>query len=287
MNAATGLVTQAGLATQCAAGLGARQSAPCAHPFKSAHPNRIALGSKASTFTPTLQTRSITPTRATPTPRASLVVAAAAGSQGSIAVAGATGLIGTKLVQDLLAQGYTVKVLTRNPSKARGKLNYQGVEFIAPSQWASAICGTKAVVNLAGEPIATRWTDDLKREIKRSRVEVTNKVVAAINACPENQRPSVLVNASAVGYYGASDSQTFNEASSSGNDYLAEVCRDWEAAAVKANTRVVVLRNGIVLAKVNWGPQYSLLSLEIFYLLKPQIINIYIICIFYKSSTTI
>ncbi|EFN59354.1 hypothetical protein CHLNCDRAFT_10342, partial [Chlorella variabilis] len=167
----------------------------------------------------------------------------------TVAVAGATGLVGGALVKQLLAEGYAVRVLTRNVVAARGKLPYPGLQFVAPAQWSAAVCGTTAVVNLAGEPIATRWTSAIKAEVKRSRVAVTSQLAAAINACPSEQRPKVLVNSSAVGYYGNSESQTFSEASQPGRDYLAEVCREWEAAAGQAQTRVVVLRTGIVLAR--------------------------------------
>jgi len=166
-----------------------------------------------------------------------------------VAVAGATGLIGSRLVQMLVEQGYSVRVLTRNPASAKSKLNVPGVQYAAPTQWKAAIRGTKAVINLAGEPIATRWSPELKEEIKRSRVSTTRRVVEAINALGEDEKPEVLVNASAVGFYGTSETATFNESSSSGNDYLAEVCREWEGAAMKADCRVVILRTGIVLAK--------------------------------------
>lgn len=168
----------------------------------------------------------------------------------TVAVAGATGLIGTRLVEMLVANGYTVRVLTRNPAAAKSKLSkVDGLQFAAPTQWKAAIRGTKAAINLAGEPIATRWSAELKEEIKRSRVSTTRRVVDAINALSEEERPDVLINASAVGFYGTSETATFNESSSSGNDYLAEVCREWEDTAMKATCRVVVLRTGIVLAK--------------------------------------
>lgn len=110
--------------------------------------------------------------------------------------------------------------------------------------------GSTAVVNLAGEPIANRWTPELKVEIKRSRVTATKKIVAAINALPAGSRPKVLVSSSAVGFYGASDSATFDESSPSGRDYLAEVCREWEGAANEAQVdRKVIVRTGIVLAR--------------------------------------
>ncbi|CAD7698887.1 unnamed protein product, partial [Ostreobium quekettii] len=79
----------------------------------------------------------------------------AGGDAMTIAVTGATGLIGTRLVARLSALGHKVKVLTRNPGRARGKLPYRGLTFVGPSQWESTICGCDGVVNLAGEPIAT------------------------------------------------------------------------------------------------------------------------------------
>ena len=178
-----------------------------------------------------------------------VITASATGKDKTIAVAGGTGLIGSRLVELLIVEGYSLKILTRNPAKAKSMLKYPGLEFASPAQWKSAIRGCKAVVNLAGEPIATRWTSELKEEIKRSRVVVTKRIVDAINAIPEDERPEVLVNASAVGFYGTSESATFNESSPSGNDYLAEVCREWEAEASRAQCRVVMLRTGIVLAR--------------------------------------
>jgi len=170
-------------------------------------------------------------------------------SKGSIAITGATGLVGTRLVQALLSTGYTVHVLTRNVASAKTKIPLPGVDFHAPSNWGSAISGTTAVVNLAGEPIATRWTPELKKEIKKSRISLTQQLSNAINSLPEAQRPKVFISSSAVGYYGTSDDSTFSEASPNGGDYLAEVCKDWEAAAQSAQTRVVIIRTGIVLAK--------------------------------------
>lgn len=106
------------------------------------------------------------------------------------------------------------------------------------------------MVNLAGEPIANRWTPELKTEIKRSRVQATTRVVQAINAQPAASRPRVLVSSSAIGFYGASETASYDEDSKSGNDYLAEVCREWEAAAQKAEVdRTVIVRTGIVLAR--------------------------------------
>jgi len=215
------------------------------------------FSSKKSAFAGTsilptlLQSRHVAPTIAankrSPAVTAS---ASAADSKGAIAITGATGLIGTRLVEALRSQGYAVRVLTRNPASARSKLRQvPGLEFFGSSQWTAAIKGTIAVVNLAGEPIATRWTPELKAEIKQSRVRVTTALADAINALPENERPGVLISSSAVGYYGANDTSTFNESSGPGSDYLSEVCKEWEAAANKAQTRVVILRTGIVLSR--------------------------------------
>lgn len=215
-------------------------------PFSS----RNSAFSGTSVLPPSPQFRHVVPTAAANQRTPSLVVSAsAAESKGTVAITGATGLIGTRLVEALRAQGYAVKVLTRNPASARSRLRQTGLEFFGPSQWAAAIKDTTAVVNLAGEPIATRWTTELKAEIKRSRVRTTTALADAINALPENERPGVLISSSAVGFYGANDNSTFNESSGPGNDYLSEVCKEWEAAANKAQTRVVILRTGIVLSR--------------------------------------
>lgn len=168
----------------------------------------------------------------------------------TVAITGATGLVGSRLVAKLSSQGHTVRILTRNVSSARSKLPYGRLEFFAPEEWASAFDGTTGVVNLAGEPIATRWSASHKAEIKRSRIATTQTVAEAINALPAERRPGVLVSTSAVGYYGVSDNETFSENSSSGSDFLSEVCREWEAVADSAKVdRKVIVRFGIVLAK--------------------------------------
>ncbi|PNW83260.1 hypothetical protein CHLRE_05g233305v5 [Chlamydomonas reinhardtii] len=182
---------------------------------------------------------------------ANVVCMAGNGEKLTIAVTGATGLVGSRLVAKLAAAGHKVRVLTRNTGAARSKLSYPGLEFFGPADWAKGVEGAYGVVNLAGEPIATRWTDDLKKAIKASRVGATTSVVNAIKAAPADKRPKVLVSASAVGYYGISQTATYSEDSPSGSDYLAEVCRAWEAAALEAQSvgvRVVIARIGIVLA---------------------------------------
>ncbi|PPS45599.1 TIGR01777 family oxidoreductase [Chroococcidiopsis sp. TS-821] len=174
-----------------------------------------------------------------------------------VAITGATGFVGSRLVERLHAQGDQVLVFTRNSTSAQRvfpKEVYPNVEIVAYSPresgaWQNAIAGCDAVVNLAGEPIAEgRWTPQRKQEIFQSRQVGTQKIVEAI--AKANPKPKVLVNASAIGYYGTSETDTFDESSSSGNDFLAEVCRAWEAEAQKVldyGVRLVILRLGIVL----------------------------------------
>ncbi|XP_030516488.1 epimerase family protein SDR39U1 homolog, chloroplastic isoform X2 [Rhodamnia argentea] len=171
-----------------------------------------------------------------------------------VSITGATGFIGRRLVQRLRADNHTVQVLTRSRSRAElifPVKDYPGLIVVEEPKWKNCIQMSKAVVNLAGMPISTRWSSEIKKEIKDSRIRVTSKVVDYINASPEENRPTVLVSATAAGYYGTSETQVFDERSPSGNDYLAEVCRIWEATALKVNkdVRVALIRIGVVLGK--------------------------------------
>ncbi|MBD1886472.1 thylakoid membrane protein ThyD [Microcoleus vaginatus] len=174
-----------------------------------------------------------------------------------VAIAGATGFVGSRLVEKLQAAGHQVVVLSRDAAKA-GRVfpasAYRNLEVVAytPAEsgdWQKSIAGCDAVVNLAGVPIAEeRWTEARQQAILDSRRLTTAKLVEAIvNA---NPRPSVFVSASAIGYYGTSETAEFDERSLAGNDFLAAVCKDWEAAAQpakNAGTRLAILRLGIVL----------------------------------------
>lgn len=172
-----------------------------------------------------------------------------------VAVSGATGFVGSRLVERLQAEGHQIVVLTRNLAKAKQAfptathLELIAYDPIGSGTWQAAISGCDAVVNLAGEAIAeSRWTPERKQAILQSRQITTQKIVEAIHQA--NPKPAVLVNASAIGYYGTSETATFDETSAPGNDFLAEVCQTWEAEAnqVKASgTRLVILRIGIVL----------------------------------------
>ena len=174
-----------------------------------------------------------------------------------IAITGATGFVGSRLVEKLTAEGNKVLVLTRNPERAKRvfpstaipHVEIMGYDPTESGDWQKAISGCDGVVNLAGEPIAEeRWTSSQKQEILNSRKLVTQKIVEAISQA--ESKPQVLVNASAIGYYGTSETATFEETSNPGNDFLAEVCQAWEAEAEKvkaAGVRLVTLRLGIVL----------------------------------------
>jgi uncharacterized protein len=180
-----------------------------------------------------------------------------------VAVTGGTGFIGSRLVDRLLAEGHQVLLLVRNASKAQQRFPKAEVVSYTPKvsgAWQQAIAGYDGVVNLAGEPISNRWTDNSKQEILESRALGTAKIVEAISQA--NPKPSVLVNASAVGYYGTSETAVFDETSSPGQDFLAEVCKAWEAEAEKVKatgTRLVIVRTGIVL-----GPDGGVLAKMMF-----------------------
>lgn len=168
-----------------------------------------------------------------------------------VAIAGGTGFVGSRLVERLLAEGHQVLILTRNPASVKPAPNVEVVAYNPKESgaWQQSISGCDAVVNLAGEPIAEkRWTPEHKKEIINSRKIGTQKIVEAISKA--NPKPSVLVSASAIGYYGTSETTTFEESSPSGNDFLAQVCQEWEAEAQKVKdtgTRLVIVRIGIVL----------------------------------------
>ncbi len=174
-----------------------------------------------------------------------------------VAITGATGLVGSRLVEKLKAENHQILVLTRNADKAQKlfpKSAFPTVEIVQynpqeSGDWQTVISGCDAVINLAGAPIAERWSPQYKQEILSSRQIVTQTIVEAIKKA--EIKPQVLVSASAIGYYGTSETATFDETSSSGNDFLAEVCQKWEAEAEKvkeAGVRLVIPRIGIVLA---------------------------------------
>ncbi len=173
-----------------------------------------------------------------------------------IAIAGATGFVGSHLVERLQAEGHQLLVFTRNvataqkvfPTSAFPNLEIAAYNPTESGPWQKALSGCDGVVNLLGESIAEgRWTPERKQKILNSRKLGTQKIVEAI--AQADPKPSVLVNASAIGYYGTSETATFEETSPAGDDFLAQVCQAWEAEAqeVPTGTRLVIVRSGIVL----------------------------------------
>jgi len=160
-----------------------------------------------------------------------------------VVVTGASGLIGSRLVGRLRGRGDEVVVLSR--SGGDGAVGWDPVGGPAPVE---ALAGADAVVHLAGENIAQRWTAGARERIRASRVVGTANLVAGISAA--EPRPRVLVCANAVGYYGDRGDELLSEDAAAGDDWLAAVCVGWERAALAAvelGLRVCVLRTGVVL----------------------------------------
>lgn len=172
-----------------------------------------------------------------------------------LVVAGGTGFIGKELVLRLLDAGHEIVVLTRNSGllniNTSDKLKFIDWDARTVSSWADQLTGADAIINLAGEPLAEkRWTIDQKQRILNSRVEATGAIVKAI--AEAKSRPTVLINSSAVGYYGKVEQGEVDESHQPGNDFLAGVCAKWEAEAQKAEVlgvRTVILRTGLTLEK--------------------------------------
>ncbi len=171
-------------------------------------------------------------------------------------VTGGTGLIGTRLLGQLRARGDDVALLTRRPDAVRAQFSGCTIVPGDPMQagaWMDTIADCDAVIHLAGENIfARRWNDEFRALLRDSRVKSTENVVQALGKHPRTQagQPKVLVNASAIGYYGPTGDEELTEDSPPGNDTLARVCVEWENAARRAEThgvRVALVRVGVVL----------------------------------------
>jgi hypothetical protein len=169
-------------------------------------------------------------------------------------VAGATGFIGRALVPRLQRDGHSVVVWARSDTRALALLGADiDVVSVAAGQEAlvTALSRCDAVVNLAGEPLlGARWTPARRAVLRASRIDTTEQLVGAIEAA--SPRPRVLVSGSAVGYYGDRADEALNESSSHRDDFLSQLCQDWESAATQASAsgvRVVLLRTGVVLGR--------------------------------------
>lgn len=161
-----------------------------------------------------------------------------------VVITGASGLVGGALVKELRSRGVGVTAVSRNP---RAHTALSGVNWTNWDGLADAVSGAAGVVHLAGEGIVDqRWNSSRKAALRDSRIETTRQVVEAIQASGE--KPAVLISASAIGYYGNQVERESTEAASPGNDFLAQLCVDWEAESQGAGVRTVNARFGIVLA---------------------------------------
>jgi uncharacterized protein len=165
-----------------------------------------------------------------------------------ILLAGASGFLGTRLVARLRADGHDTVQLVRRPAPGPGEFTWSpSAGQLDPAVFA----GVSAVINLAGAGVGDkRWTDSYKALIRSSRVNSTSTLATAIAALPAADRPSVLLNSSAVGWYGDTGDQPVEENAPAGEGFLSDVARVWEAAtgpAEDAGVRVVRLRTGLPL----------------------------------------
>ncbi|MCB0212102.1 MAG: TIGR01777 family oxidoreductase [Anaerolineae bacterium] len=168
-----------------------------------------------------------------------------------VLITGGTGLIGRRLITQLLKDSHDVSILSRKslkPAWMSSKVTFLQWDGKTAKGWGNHLEAVDAVVNLAGAGVAdARWTDERKQLILNSRVNAGQAVVEAF-AATEN-KPQVLIQASGVGYYGTDEEKTFTEADGPGDDFMADVCVQWEAstAPVEAmGVRRVIIRTGVV-----------------------------------------
>ena len=171
--------------------------------------------------------------------------------QMKITITGASGFVGTHLTHTLLEQGHTVTGIGRskkNPHAAVDGFNWISADTTRTGAWQQSISEADVIINLTGKNIFGYWTKACKSQIYHSRILTTKHVVASL---PKNSR-TVLLNTSAIGYYGDCGETLLTENRGPGDDFLASVCRDWEKEALKAREagcRVVLMRFGVVLGR--------------------------------------
>jgi uncharacterized protein (TIGR01777 family) len=164
----------------------------------------------------------------------------------TVAITGSSGLIGSALAASLERDGHVVRRIVRGQPRGAGDIQWTPAARLLDER---RLAEVDVVVNLAGETIGKRWSPARRRAIRESRVRGTETVAGAI---ARSGRAVTLINGSAVGYYGSRGDEVLSENSSNGRGYLAEICRDWEAAtreAVTRGSRVIMLRSGVVLSE--------------------------------------
>ncbi len=174
---------------------------------------------------------------------------------------GCTGFIGKELIPLLLKEGHNLTIISRQTKEKLKTIAYDSkiriikLNPVDSASWnteevQNSLKNCEGVINLAGEPIAEkRWTTDHRQVISDSRIETTKNLIK--NLCNQKKPPKVLINASAIGFYGSHPHTEFTEDNIAGNDFLANVCKGWESIASNKprGTRLVIVRIGIVLAK--------------------------------------
>ncbi|HEX7402314.1 MAG TPA: TIGR01777 family oxidoreductase [candidate division Zixibacteria bacterium] len=170
-----------------------------------------------------------------------------------VIITGATGFIGRALAEELAQSDYEIVALSRNPQikSELNKISYIEWDAKNPNGWTDYVDGAYAVVNLTGENIsAGRWTRKRKEDILHSRLNAGKAIIQAVKQV--NRKPKVIVQASAIGYYGSRGDEALDESSSPGTGYLPEVAQKWEISTQEVETlgvRHVIIRTGIVLGK--------------------------------------
>ena len=181
-----------------------------------------------------------------------------------ILISGANGLIGSAIVKSLESDGHEVLRLVRSAPQNGTQVHWQPESGAFAPHQRDKILGVDAVIHLAGEPIFGRWNEEKKRKIRESRIKSTLLLSETLAGLP--RPPAVFISTSAVGYYGYRDKEELTEESTLGQGFLADVCRDWEAAAEparQAGIRVVHPRLGIVLAKHGGALKQMLLPFKL------------------------
>lgn len=167
-----------------------------------------------------------------------------------IFITGSLGFVGRHLSRSLLDDGHQITGVGRSP-RPRGGIDHPSFHYLAadttkPGDWQAKVAGHDIVINLAGKSIFTYWTDKVKKEVYDSRILTTRHIVASLAGAQD----TTFFSTSAVGYYGDRGEDVLTESEPPGEDFLATLSKDWEAEALKAQTkniRVVLTRFGIVL----------------------------------------